>query len=81
MGHTTHTGSNPVKVFMLFPHLGGKTRSIDIAELLIPPKKKNYIAEPRLLGLGAQFLTFDKRSHILSYLNVVSSMHSCLMLD
>ena len=78
MGHTTHTGSYPVKVFMLFPHLGGKTRSFDIAELLI---QKQYIAEPRLLGLGAPFLTFDKRSHILSYLNVVSSMHSCLMLD
>ena len=40
MGHTTHTGSNPVKVFMLFPHLGGKTRSFDIAELLIPKKRK-----------------------------------------
>ena len=61
MGHTTHTGSYTVKVFMLFPHLAGKTRSFDIAELLI---QKQYIAEPRLLGLGAQFLTFDKKKRI-----------------
>ena len=77
MGHSTHTGFNPVKVFMLFRHFGGKTRSFDIAELLIPNNNNNnnYIAEPRLLGLGSQFFTFDKRSHILSYLNFLSSMH------
>ena len=60
--HGAYYASNPMKVFKSFQHFDGKTRSLNIAELLITKKKKKKlnIAESRLLGLGAQFLTFDK---------------------
>ena len=52
--YNKHTGCNPMKVFMSFQHLNGKTSSLKVAE-------------PGPLGLGAQFLTINKRGCILLY--------------
>ncbi|XP_075668224.1 uncharacterized protein LOC142638115 [Castanea sativa] len=50
--HNKHTGCNPLKVFMSFQHLNGKTSSLKVAE-------------PGPLGLGAQFLTINSRRRIV----------------
>ena len=50
--YNKHTGCNPMKVFMPFQHLNGKTSSLKVAE-------------PGPLGLGAQFLTINSRRRIM----------------
>ena len=63
MGHTMH----PIqwKFLSHFNTSMEKQDHLTLQNYLSPKKKKLNIAESRLLGLGAQFLTFDKWSHIM----------------
>ncbi|XP_059442844.1 uncharacterized protein LOC132175053 [Corylus avellana] len=62
--HSKLTGSNPVKSFIPFQRLDGKLQTLKVAP-------------PRPLGLGAQFLPFDKRRPIMHSTRTQSASVIC----